>query len=303
MATENTTPWICIARTGTFHDSEGRPHTFTEADLERISKGYDPAKSAAPLVFGHPKHSDPAYGWVVALKREGEKLFAQCAHVPAAVKKLVQDRRYRYVSMSLSPDKTRLLHVGLLGAAAPAIDGLPPVSLTAEAVTINFSGPEGGQMNPEELQKQIGAQLEQIKTLRADNDKLRAELAEGNKNFAAAEAAHTKIAADFAAYKRDLAAEKRKARVRALVDAGKLEPAKEAETLAFAAALGEATQTVNFAAADGKTEQITTEERYFRELESRAPDPRFSVNFAAPLPGHASPQPGPAIPADINMKL
>ncbi|MDR1659787.1 MAG: hypothetical protein LBR94_05540, partial [Desulfovibrio sp.] len=70
----DTTPWVCIARTGTFHDSQGRPHTFTAEDLDRISAGYDPAKAEAPLVFGHPKDSDPAYGWVRALKREGEKL-------------------------------------------------------------------------------------------------------------------------------------------------------------------------------------------------------------------------------------
>ena len=89
------TPWICIARAGTFQDSQGREHTFTEADLEAIRAGYDPAQSEAPLVFGHPKDSDPAFGWVAALKREGEKLFAQFAAVPAEVKKLVQDCRYR----------------------------------------------------------------------------------------------------------------------------------------------------------------------------------------------------------------
>ena len=139
MSEKEATPWICIARTGTFHDSQGRPHSFSEADLETIRAGYDPSRSEAPLVFGHPKDSDPAYGWVSALKREGQKLFAQFAHVPAEVKKLVQDRRYRYVSMSLSPDKKRLLHVGLLGAAAPAIDGLAPAAFEAESVTINFS--------------------------------------------------------------------------------------------------------------------------------------------------------------------
>jgi hypothetical protein len=79
MDTENVTPWVCIGRTGTFHDSQGRPHTFTEADLEQIRAGYDPAKSEAPLVFGHPKDCDPAYGWIAGLKREGEKLFAQLA--------------------------------------------------------------------------------------------------------------------------------------------------------------------------------------------------------------------------------
>ncbi len=67
---------IAIARTGTFTDSAGREQKFTEADLDSIAASYDPKKSEAPLVFGHPTTDAPAYGWVESLKREGEKLFA-----------------------------------------------------------------------------------------------------------------------------------------------------------------------------------------------------------------------------------
>jgi hypothetical protein len=346
MSAENETPWICIARTGTFGDSEGRPHTFTAEDLERISAGYDPAKSEAPLVFGHPKDADPAYGWVAALKREGGKLFAQFAHVPESVKKLVQDRRYRYVSMSLSPDKRRLLHVGLLGAAAPAIDGLAPVSLSAEAVTINFSALEdtlgvadggrarlgatragvggyaagasnphegaekGGSMNPEELQRQIGALNEQIKALQRENGDLKAKLAESakgkdeaEKGKKDAEEKSAGTAAEFAAFKTQLAGEKRATRVDALINAGKLAPAKKDETLSFAAALAQVAQPVNFTAPGGKPEQISAEERYFRDLEARPQDPRFNFTAPAPLPGHAAGLPADAVPGDITSKL
>ena len=72
MAQQELTPWICIARTGIFQDSQGREHIFTEADLEAIRAGYNPQQSEAPLVFGHPKDSAPAYGWVAALKITGE---------------------------------------------------------------------------------------------------------------------------------------------------------------------------------------------------------------------------------------
>jgi hypothetical protein len=304
-------PWIEIARTGAFRDSQGRPHTFTEADLDAISAGYDPARGEAPLVFGHPKDSDPAFGWVSALKREGKKLFARFAHVPEIVKNLVQDRRYRYVSMSLSPDKKRLLHVGLLGAAAPAIDGLAPVSLSSEGITINFSAQEsGGSMNPEELQRQIGALNEQIKALQKENGDLKARLAESakgkdeaEKGKKDAEEKSAKTAAEFAAFQSKIALDARTARVEALINAGKLEPARKDETLSFAAALAQVQSPVNFTAPDGKPETISAEERYFRDLEARPVDRRFTFSAPAPLPGHAAQLPVDAAPGDITAKL
>jgi hypothetical protein len=316
---ENVSPWVCIARTGTFEDSQGRPHTFTEADLEAIRAGYDPERSEAPLVFGHPKDSDPAYGWVSALKREGKKLFAQFAHVPEKVKSLVQDRRYRYVSMSLSPDKKRLLHVGLLGAAAPAIDGLAPVSLSAGGITINFAAPDGEEQTTleasqerkmEELQRQIGALNEQIKALQKENGELKAKLTESAKSKDEAEKGKkdaeeksAKTAAEFAAFKGRIADDTRKARVEALINSGKLEPSKKDETLSFAAALAQVQQPMNFAMPDGTIKEISAEERYFRELEARPVDPRFTFSAPAPLPGHAAQLPADAVPADITSKL
>ena len=96
---ENNDLWIRIARTGTFKDSEGRQQSFGASDLDTIASTYDPAQLEAPLVFGHPKDSDPAYGWVKRLERRGEILFAQMAQVPSAVRELVENGRYRYVSM------------------------------------------------------------------------------------------------------------------------------------------------------------------------------------------------------------
>jgi len=272
------TPWICIARTGTFQDASGRTHTFSESDLEAIRAGYDPKKTEAPLVFGHPKDSDPAYGWVHALKRQGAKLFAQFAHVPAEVKNLVQTRRYRNVSMSLSHDKRRLLHVGLLGAAAPAIDGLGPVELNADGITFNFAvSPEqeeattpGGNMaaTAEELQRQIGELTAQVKALEKENGELKAKLetsdkdkGEAEKGKKDAEEKASKAAADFAAFQDGIANEKRAARVRALVDSGKLPPAKEQDAISFAAALAKVAEPVNFSAPDGNPQYPLNDKR------------------------------------------
>ena len=89
MPKEQGEDWIAIARTGTFQDSEGRDQTFNAADLDAIAANYDPARLEAPLVFGHPKDSAPAYGWVTGLKRDGQKLFARLASVPGEVRELV----------------------------------------------------------------------------------------------------------------------------------------------------------------------------------------------------------------------
>ena len=95
MKNDSLTNWIRIARTGTHTDSQGRRHSFTAADFDALQSGYDLEKQGAALCFGHPKDSDPAFGWVQNLKREGDELFAQFAHVPAEVKKLVDNGKIK----------------------------------------------------------------------------------------------------------------------------------------------------------------------------------------------------------------
>ena len=296
--------WIEIARTGTFADSMGRPQTFTARDLEAIASAYDPLKRDAPLVFGHPESdAAPAFGWVERLKSEGGKLLATFADVPQEVRELVAKGHYRHVSMSLMPDRTTLRHVALLGAAQPAIDGLKAVSFAADegAITIEFAatGGEGDAMTIEELQRQVGQLQAQLETVTNENKSLKKQLSEAGTAKTSAETAKAeaekkaeKVSADFAAYRNTIETERREARVSALVKAGKLKPAEKADTLAFAAALAARGGSVDFAAPDGaggsKTEKISLEERYFRELEARPVDGRF-MEFTAP-PRHAEDQ-------------
>ena len=297
--------WIEIARTGTFADSMGRPQTFTARDLEAIAGAYDPHKRDAPLVFGHPESdAAPAFGWVERLKSEGGKLLATFADVPQEVRELVAKGHYRHVSMSLMPDRTTLRHVALLGAAQPAIDGLKAVSFAADegAITIEFAatGGEGDTtMTIEELQRQVGQLQAQLESLTTENKSLKKQLSESETAKTSAETARAeaekkaeKVSADFAAYRDKIETERREARVSALVKAGKLKPAEKADTLAFAAALAAQDGSVDFAAPDGsggsKTEKISLEERYFRELEARSVDGRF-MEFTAP-PRHAEGQ-------------
>lgn len=286
--------WIEIARAGTFTDSAGRPQTFTDSDLAAIANAYDPAKRDCPLVFGHPKtDAAPAFGWAEKLKAEGGRLLAQFGQVPDAVKKIVADGHYRHVSMSLMPDRKTLRHVALLGAAQPAIDCLKAVELRSrnDSITIDFV--KGDNMPGDDAQREIGALKERIAALEKENASLK-EQAKGHKEGKekaeaekkAAEEKEAKTAADFAAYKGAIENEKREARVAALVESGKVRPAEKAAILSFAMALASQNTTVDFAAPDGKTEKVSLEERYFRELESRNPDCRI-IEFSAP-PKHVA---------------
>lgn len=309
--------WIEIARTGTFTDSAGREQTFTPADLDAIARAYDPKRRDAPLVFGHPKgDAAPAFGWAARLKAEGGKLFAQFAHVPSTVRELVAKRHYRHVSMSLMPDRVTLRHVALLGAAQPAIDGLEAVEFHGgeDAITVDFAATDGGRnMTLEEAQRRIGELETELRQAKAENATLKkkgedaekgraeAEKAKGDaeKGKAEAEKKAADAAAEFSAYRGKVEGERREARVAALVAAGKLTPAEKPGVLDFAAKLAAQGGTVDFAAPDGKTEAVSLEERYLRELEARPVDGRFA-DFAAP-PAHAA-DPAPAWNPDEMVK-
>ena len=308
--------WVEIARTGTFTDSVGRPQTFTEQDLDAIARTYDPDRRDAPLCIGHPKDNAPAFGWVEKLKHEGAKLFATFAHVPGEVKKLVAKKHYRHVSMSLMPDRVSLRHVALLGAAQPAIDGLRAVELNdgGDAITVDCAadGGEGDDMTVEELQRQVGQLQAQLEALKTENTDLKKKADTHKQDKDKAEAAKTdaeqkaqKASADFAAYRGKIETERREARVAALVKEGKVKPAERADVLDFAAKLAGQDGTVDFAAPDGKRETLTLEERYFRDLEARPVDERFTMDFAAPPAhgGHAGGQAPAWDPAEMAAKL
>jgi len=256
--------WINIARVGKFKDMAGRLVDFTRSTLEQIARDYDPKRLQAPLVFGHPQTNDPAFGWVEGLRVVGDTLQARLKDVPEEVKALIAKGHYRHVSMSLNPDWT-LRHVGLLGAVPPAIDGLGEVSFGADedATTIEFStepapadSREADMATLEELQRQLMDKDKEIATLTAERNE--------------AVTARDKATSDFAAFRGEQEAKAREARFEKLVADEKALPAERDQILGFAATLGQAGTTVNFAA-EGKVEQISQEESYWRSLEARKP--------------------------------
>lgn len=121
--------WIPIFRGGEQTDSTGKTKKWSDEDLDAIVNNYNsPDRSEdAPVVIGHPKTDDPAFGWVDKLKRVGDTVFAMFKDVDEQFKEMVNKGRFKYRSVALHPD-LRLRHVGFLGAAAPAIKGLGAAS-------------------------------------------------------------------------------------------------------------------------------------------------------------------------------
>lgn len=131
-----------IFKAGKRTASDGRALTFTEADLKATAAAYDPALHEAPLVIGHPKTNDPAFGWTKSLAfGEGGLLVAEPHQVNPEFAELVNSGAFKKISASFyvpdSPDNPKpgvyyLRHVGFLGAQAPAVKGLKPAEFAAD---------------------------------------------------------------------------------------------------------------------------------------------------------------------------
>lgn len=149
MAAMNTSKALQIFKPGTHTAMSGALLAFSETDVAAIAAAYDPAKYEAPLVVGHPKHDDPAYGWVGKLSFADGALEAEPVQVDAAFAELVADGKFKKISASFySPDSPSnpvpgvfyLRHVGFLGAQPPAVKGLRnPSFADSEQGIVEFS--------------------------------------------------------------------------------------------------------------------------------------------------------------------
>ena len=142
-------PAIEIFRTGKHTAMDGSTVEIGPAELAAIAAAYDPQAYQAPLVVGHPKTDDPAYGWVEGLDVADDRLVASVGQVDEAFADLVGAGRFKHVSASFyrpgAPNNPRpgewyLRHVGFLGAQAPAVKGLRQVSFADKAEDIATFG-------------------------------------------------------------------------------------------------------------------------------------------------------------------
>lgn len=143
------TNWFPVFRAGTHTDSAGVTRQWSEHDIDKIVELNSSRLQDVPAVVGHPQTNDPAYGWLGGLKKvmvDGTAhLFACLSDAVAEFVDAVDAGMYKHVSLSLDPDLATLRHIGFLGAAAPAVEGLGPVRFSAdcgEGVIVEFAAPD-----------------------------------------------------------------------------------------------------------------------------------------------------------------
>ena len=141
--------WFEIFKIGTHSDSAGVSHTYTEADLDTIAANYNPQHSEAPLVIGHPKTNEPAYGWVGELKRFGSSLFAKAKSIVPEFEQAIQDGLFKKRSIALNPDNT-LRHIGFLGAVPPAVKGMQDLAFADDDKSETFEISEFADIEKED---------------------------------------------------------------------------------------------------------------------------------------------------------
>lgn len=132
-----TTKKVEVFRPGQFRAMNGQTYAFSEADVAAMVSNYDAVNAPAPVVVGHPRHDDPAFGWAAGFSVNDEgTLVAELERLAPEFVDAVEEGRYRKVSMKFfSPDASNNpapgsyypRHVGFLGGAAPAVSGLAPV--------------------------------------------------------------------------------------------------------------------------------------------------------------------------------
>ena len=147
-----------IFRAGEHTSMAGEVLAFAGGDLDRCVAAYDPILHEAPVVIGHPATDAPAYGWVKSLLARGGRLVALLGEIDPAFAELVRAGRFKKISASFyrpdspsnpQPGSWYLRHVGFLGAEAPAVKGLRPVSFAAAADGVaSFEEPHMQEQNP-----------------------------------------------------------------------------------------------------------------------------------------------------------
>ncbi|PKL79109.1 MAG: hypothetical protein CVV25_09145 [Ignavibacteriae bacterium HGW-Ignavibacteriae-4] len=170
--------WIEVFKTGKHTDANGNSVEYTADDISRIATKYNESvvtdnSNIAPIVKGHPKTDDPAYGWVERLKVNGEKLLAKVKDIVPEFAEEVKAGRFKKVSIALYPGNL-LRHIGFLGAMAPAIKGLEPVAFADKGEYIEFANDSTPKLTELELAQQENRQLkEKLNSL--ENEKKDAE--------------------------------------------------------------------------------------------------------------------------------
>lgn len=178
---------IEIFRAGKRHDANGQLVEITTDQLAQTVAHYNPDFHEAPLVIGHPKTNNPAFGWVKKLLLDGDVLKAEVDQLDPDFAEMVKNGKFKKVSAAFYlPDSVAnpnqgilsLRHVGFLGAMPPAVKGLAQVEFNDdEQGIIEFSLSETAptQGEPEMSADELKSLKEEFESLKAELESLKTE--------------------------------------------------------------------------------------------------------------------------------
>jgi len=149
--------WFAIFKTGKHTSNSGETKEYTTEDLDKMISKFESGK--VPLVVGHPKTNDPAWGWLKSIKRVGDTLYAEAENVVAEFAEMVNKKMFPNRSIAINPDGS-LRHVGFLGAVPPAVKGLGEVSFSDSVDSIEIK-----DFNAPDILEKIEALNEKLKEL------------------------------------------------------------------------------------------------------------------------------------------
>lgn len=181
-----------IFRSGRQTSSSGQQLEFTSELLADTVAAYNPALHEAPLVVGHPRDNDPAWGWVKSIVFKDGSLQAEISQVDPQFQEQVEAGRYKKISASFyTPESASnpvpgvfyLRHVGFLGAMPPAVKGLRAIAFSEDEGAIEFEiyTEESNMADQEALEARSRALEEQeakLKKLTADFSEQKKKLQE-----------------------------------------------------------------------------------------------------------------------------
>jgi len=133
---------VHVLQAGTYRDLHGNTVEIGAELMRALADSYDERLYAAPVVIGHPQHDSPRYGTVVEPRHTGADMDVGLTQLDPAFVDAHRAGRYPQRSLSFwpaahpsnpTPGRPYIRHLGFLGGAPPAIKGLRPAELAADA--------------------------------------------------------------------------------------------------------------------------------------------------------------------------
>ena len=294
--------WFSIFRSGAHVSKDGVKRTFSHEDLDAMIARYE-GQTPSPCVITHKELYSPfAWAQIAEVRREGDVLEARCnpETIEPQFAELVEAGRLYARSVQLLPESEggfRLGHVAFLGADPPAVDGLDPIPFRAQGV-IYEADDAWEKVDERRSLARIWSVLRELAEKVFDSEKAdsivstwevdraheqagraaaKAEQQEGVRSMSG----RTENAEDLAAEQSRLDEDRRKfaddrlkfarsqleARVKGLIDAGKITAAQADGLAEFAARLDAAVEGAIEFSRGGETVNISPSEHLFSLLE------------------------------------